>query len=269
MGRPTRVMYNTSMAHTLRNALRPGYARVMVEKVQRRFARSENTRAESVEWVRHQELKNWEWCHEFAPALAEEAREVGAEVRARAKQLRESTGLRIGGGARIELLYFLVRCAQPEVIVETGVAAGFSSTVLLEALKRNGKGRLYSSDFPYFRAKNPEEYVGILVPEELRENWTLLVKGDTVNLPEILSMVDKIDFYHYDSDKSYNGRTYGLDIVQSKLSDDAVVMVDDISDNVFFRDYVAKNNLVFDLFGAPDQAIGVLNLAALNSRRPS
>ena len=63
--------------------------------------------------------------------------------------------------------------------------------------------------------------------------------------------------------------TLRASVVVGDKIDDAVVMVDDISDNVFFRDYVTKHNLEFDLFGAPDQAIGVLNLAALNSRRPS
>jgi hypothetical protein len=35
--------------------------------------------------------------------------------------------------------------------------AGFSSSAILTALKENGEGILYSSDFPYFRIKNPEK----------------------------------------------------------------------------------------------------------------
>ena len=91
----------------------------------------------------------------------------------------------LGGGGNSPLLYFLVRSMRPRIVVETGVAAGFSSSAILTALKENGEGILYSSDFPYFRIKNPEKYIGLLVDEELKGNWTCLKQGDRFNLPEI------------------------------------------------------------------------------------
>ena len=261
MVRPTKVMNETSFTHTVRNALRPGYAKVMVQKVTRRLSPKERTRRDAIDWAAQYRVAPRAWCEAKDPALAAEAREFVTALRERAEHLRSETGQRIGGGARAELLYFLTRYTRPEVVVETGVAAGFSSMAFLSAMERNGTGRLYSSDFPYFRADNPEDYVGILVPAELRTNWTLLLKGDEVNLPQILAQIDHIDFYHYDSDKSYAGRRYGMDVVAAKLAPNATVMMDDIVDNVFFRDYVTARDEPFIVFGAGEHCVGAVNLA--------
>ena len=45
-----------------------------------------------------------------------------------------------------KFLYFIVRMADPEIMVETGVARGVSSWTILNAMHRNGKGKLYSID---------------------------------------------------------------------------------------------------------------------------
>ena len=258
--KPTKVMNETSFVYTLRNALRPGYASVMFQKLKRRFDANERTRAEAIEWAGTYRVRHRAWCEAIDPVLAEEAQQFNAALRVRAQALRDSTGQRIGGGARAELLYFLTRLTKPETIVETGVAAGFSSMAFLSAIQRNGHGRLYSSDFPYFRADNPQDYVGILVPQEMREGWTLLLKGDSVNLPAIRDQVASIDFYHYDSDKSYAGRTFGIEAVESKLTSDAIILMDDIVDNVFFRDYVTRTQQPFLVFGNGEHCVGAINL---------
>jgi hypothetical protein len=41
-----------------------------------------------------------------------------------------------GGAAAFELLYFLTRFRSPKVAVETGVAAGWSSRAILDAMKK-------------------------------------------------------------------------------------------------------------------------------------
>ncbi len=260
MTRPTKVMNDQSATNVARNLFRPGYAKVVARKLLRRIDPKERTRSEAVAWAAQHRVAPAAWCESVDAALWAETKNFGTELRARAKQLRDETGQRIGGGARAELLYFLTRHTRPEVVVETGVAAGFSSTAFLTAMQRNGTGRLLSSDFPYFRSENPEEYVGILVPEELRENWTLLLKGDAENLPTIIEQVDHIDLYHYDSDKTYAGRRFGMDAVASKLTADTIVMMDDIVDNVFFRDFVTERQAPFLVFGTGEHCVGALNL---------
>src|SRR5436190_7374529 len=47
-----------------------------------------------------------------------------------------------------KMIYFLVRCAKPAVMMETGVAHGVSSWTILNAMHKNQKGKLYSIDLP-------------------------------------------------------------------------------------------------------------------------
>jgi predicted O-methyltransferase YrrM len=151
----------------------------------------------------------------------------------------------LGGGSHYAFLYWLTRYKKPRVVVETGVAAGWSSRAFLTAMERNRRGTLYSSDFPYFRLPNPESFVGVLVEEELRERWVLHLDSDEVNLPRILDTVEEIDLFHYDSDKTASGRQYAVDAVREKLVDGGLIVMDDISDDDWFRNYVSTEGLPF------------------------
>jgi hypothetical protein len=139
----------------------------------------------------------------------------------------------MGAGGEYEFLYWLTRLLEPDVIVETGVSAGWSSEAFLQAIKKNGRGKLYSSDFPYFRVADPDRYIGILVSD--KTNWELHLTGDENALPAIVASVPEIGLFHYDSDKSYSGRQFAVDTVLPKLT--GPLVMDDISDNRWFRDF--------------------------------
>jgi predicted O-methyltransferase YrrM len=144
--------------------------------------------------------------------------------------------------------------------METGVAAGFSSRAILSALHQNGAGILWSSDFPLFRLEEPEQNIGVLVEPPLRNNWRLFLKGDRVNIPQILEQMQKVDFFHYDSDKSKSGREYAFQQVRGKLSDDAIVVFDDIQDNLHFKELVEFHGFRFKVFSHEEKWIGVIFL---------
>lgn len=160
------------------------------------------------------------------------------------------------------MLNFITRYMEPDCIVETGVAAGFSSYSFLSAIKANGRGKLYSSDFPYFRIPNPESYIGVIVEESLKDNWSLCIDGDEICLPKIVRSVNKVDIFHYDSDKSYSGRKFAFSVISKVLSRDGIILMDDIQDNSFFYDYVEDNNpeswCVFEFQGKYVGMIGKL-----------
>jgi len=46
------------------------------------------------------------------------------------------------------IIYTLIRCLKPRIVIETGVANGASSTFILSALEKNNLGKLYSIDLP-------------------------------------------------------------------------------------------------------------------------
>ena len=162
------------------------------------------------------------------------------EIQNRAKEILSDIEIPIGGGGIYPLLYFLTKKYKPGRVLETGVAAGYSSNAFLAAMHENQKGTLFSSDLPYLREKNPDKYVGLLVEEKYKYRWRLFLKGDTENIIEIKKEIKSIDFFHYDSDKSYKGRQKTLNKIKPLFNKNTILIFDDIQDNCFFHDLVFK-----------------------------
>jgi hypothetical protein len=91
-------------------------------------------------------------------------------------------GLRVGRGVfggwddadvRLgRLAWELTRRLRPVSVVETGVARGLTTRVLLEALERNGGGRLWSIDRPPLTTPELATETGAAVPVALRHRWS-------------------------------------------------------------------------------------------------
>lgn len=243
------------MINVARNALRAGYGGEMLRKLWVRWSeRSSNARDQSIEWCRQHQVDPVGWASSIDPQLWSEAEAFSREQQALALRKSEELGARVGGAGFYELLYFLARLTRPHTIVETGVAFGFSSRAFLQALADDpsGSGKLYSSDFPYFRLADPERIIGCLVEPELRKRWVLLIGSDRKNLKRIARDVTTIDLLHYDSDKSYSGREFALRTLKARLAEKALILFDDIQDNSHFRDFVERErraHLVFEFEG--------------------
>jgi predicted O-methyltransferase YrrM len=235
---------------TGRNFLRGRYAVGMLEKLFTRLNERiiKPPSADPMPWILGARTSLDDFCTKIDATLWEEAKNASQEIKSAADEKLSSLDIDLGGGGNFPLLYFLVCKMRPSVVVETGVAAGYSSKAILSALKKNESGRLYSSDFPYFRIRDPEKYIGYVVDDELRDGWTCLVKGDKRNLPDILSRIDHIDIFHYDSDKSYSGRERAINLILPRMRRGGVVIMDDIQDNCHFEDFVKKNHIVANVF---------------------
>ena len=144
----------------------------MINKVRSRFFSYEGTLTweQNLEWIKENVTEVSIFANSISSTLWEEAITQSKILEENAKKTLENINYDLGGGADYPLLYFLTRYLVPKNVLETGVAAGFSSYAILSALKKNGKGTLYSSDFPYFRIKDPERYIGIVVEKNLRKN---------------------------------------------------------------------------------------------------
>jgi predicted O-methyltransferase YrrM len=254
----------TVIEHLLDSRLRP----VMVQKIRRRllgmvFEREQGAKG----WAAAHAADHAEFCKKLDVALWNETDDYVRRFREEAS--RRLAGLpTLGGGGNYHLLYFLTRFLQPETVLETGVAAGYSTHAVLTALERNGKGHLWSSDFPYFRLPNPERYVGVLVPDELKHRWTLSVEGDSVAVPRFVREIPGgIDLFHYDSDKTYSGRSETFGRVLPRMSPKGVVLVDDIQDNFHFRDITSGSTIESRIFEFEGKYCGLLDRGAELLRR--
>ena len=102
------------------------------------------------------------------------------------------------------------------------------------------KGRLTEDRrcFAFFHPKmNNEQFVGFIVPNELRALWKLYKLPDRKALKIIFKEIDSIDICHYDSDKSYRGRNWAYPLLWSKLRSGGIFISDDINDNMCFKEF--------------------------------
>lgn len=222
------------------------------------------TSDEALRWILSNGTMTTEtYCRNHSPSLWEETQSFGKVMEQKRESLVEVLPNEIGGAADYLLLYFVTRLARPEFSLETGVAAGWSSYAVLEALHRNRFGRLFSSDLPYFRINEAERYVGAVVPDSRRSRWSLALDGDDRAVPRFLSTIPQgaLSLFHYDSDKSYASRAEVTRLIEPWLSPGATLIMDDIQDNTFFRDWVTEKGLEFTIIEFNQKYLGIIEAA--------
>lgn len=150
-----------------------------------------------------------------------------------------------------EVLYFFVRSARPDVVVETGVAAGFSSAYLLQGLADNRAGRLISIDLPTTDPSGrvdrdgvrdrsrvaSDEKTGSVVPDALRDRWELRLGDARELLPKALRELEPIDLFFHDSDHSYDHMLWEYRSAWPALRPGAWLLSDDVTRNAAFSDF--------------------------------
>ena len=197
------------------------------------------TNKENLDQIVKSKISSEEFIQKINPELLKIVNEDTDNIILDAKKIQEkNSNIELGNNYAVEIIYFLIINFKPNIILETGVAAGLSSRCILEAIKKNSKGILYSSDFPYFRLDNPEKYIGIMVPEELKKNWRLEILGDEKNIKKFKLEIDYADIILYDSDKRYSGKINFFKAINNLIRPNSIIVVDDLHNDSFFLEYV-------------------------------
>jgi predicted O-methyltransferase YrrM len=122
------------------------------------------------------------------------------------------------------VLYAAVRIRKPAMVVETGIANGHSSFLILSALARNGAGRLASIDVHHD--------VGQLVPSHLADRWSRIIiddrRPDFVTLTESLSSFAPFDIFFHDGDHRFLGQMLDYRLAAQFLAPRGLLLSDDI-----------------------------------------
>ena len=163
------------------------------------------------------------------------------------------------GSQTARFIYMYVRLAKPAHIVETGVANGHSSHLILSALERNGSGHLWSIDV------RPE--AGVLVPDSMRTRWTLTIadpKRVRPSLQHALKEASPLNLFIHDSDHSWLGQTIEYELASRALGPLGVLASDDVDKSYAWIDWCSSANVHgYLLFDGP-KAFG---LATATNRR--
>ena len=130
---------------------------------------------------------------------------------------------------------------KPDVVVETGVAYGQSSSYILQALKENNNGILYSID-NIFRPWESLEMIGNAIPQNIRKRWKLIVGSSVVKLEEILRSKKTIDVFLHDSLHTYKNMLFEYNMSWPFIKKNGFLISDDVSENNAFLDFYSIVN---------------------------
>lgn len=153
------------------------------------------------------------------------------------------------------LLYALVRALRPSVVLETGVANGHSSMLVLGALTENGSGELHSVDV--------SENVGKLVIDRRRWNLHRLQASDLKrSFAKIVAQLPTIALMIHDSDHSCQWMRHELESVYPRMSPDGILACDDANICYGLMDFSAAHGVKPLLLMEKRKVFGVISLAA-------
>jgi len=184
--------------------------------------------------------------------------EIDAEVRERVGQLGTALPFPLEYNATpslANLCYALVRALRPATVLETGVAYGMSSSFIAKALSVNGEGELHSVDRPAVQP-GVEDYIGALVPDQLRSRWTLHRGTSRRLLPHLLPELGGVSLFVHDSQHTYRNVTWELRTVTPHLTRPAAVLVDDTAGTRAFEHWVERTRPAFSAV-VENQWVGV------------
>lgn len=145
-------------------------------------------------------------------------------------------------------IYCCIRTLKPEHVIETGVAHGYSSWIILNAMHKNNKGTLYSIDLPNNDTNkdynfNDQPTTGWMVPDNLKERWQMLLGDSKVILPKLLNELKEIDIFFHDSDHSYEHMQYEFEISHPFIKTNGLLISDDVHNHSAFSEHVNKYQL--------------------------
>lgn len=165
--------------------------------------------------------------------------------------------MNLGQILKPEWIYTICRIIKPDTVVETGVSSGMSSSYILKALSDNGKGKLVSIDMPQQASnlKQSLEYVpfsknipkqvqqsGWIVPDYLKERWTLKLGLVQNLLIPTLDELEKIDIFFHDSEHTYQNMLFEFRNAWKYLRKDGLLLSHDINWNHSFDDFSKEVN---------------------------
>lgn len=131
------------------------------------------------------------------------------------------------------LLYVLVRKINAQIVVETGVANGISTNMLMAALENTG-GHLHSFDI---NPMSRNSYVG-----SGKWNFHLLnVRNPERQIIDAMETLGDVDLWLHDSDHSHWWQTFEYQLAISKLRKNGYLVSDDVDFSTAWAEFAPVN----------------------------
>jgi hypothetical protein len=133
-------------------------------------------------------------------------------------------------------IWCAVRHLDPTRVIETGVARGVTTRMILEAMTVNDRGRLWSIDLPYLFDSDLQGQTGVAVTEQVRDRWTYVRGSSRRRLRPVVAQVGATDIFVHDSLHTVRNMRFEMETVWPILREGGVMFIDDV-DRAAFRDF--------------------------------
>jgi hypothetical protein len=135
---------------------------------------------------------------------------------------------------------------RPPVVVETGVARGVTSRIVLEAMNRNHQGHLWSIDLPHPVERRLHQEIGAAVPASCHSRWTYIKGSSRRRLPSLLRSLaghqGGVDLFIHDSLHTARNTRYEMErVLGAMASSGGFMVIDDIGTHQAFAEF-ARNH---------------------------
>jgi hypothetical protein len=154
---------------------------------------------------------------------------------------RNHSGVSLEDGV---ILYGITRALKPRYVIETGVAAGVSTSFISAALIENGSGELYSIELPPERRADGvhddgsvydwySRDVGWAIPDDIRRRigsrHTLILQDVRTALPELLARLPWVDIFFHDDLHTPDHMIWEFEQVWPRLRPTGILIADDVN----------------------------------------
>lgn len=130
---------------------------------------------------------------------------------------------------------------KPSSVIETGVAHGISSRIVLEALNENGKGQLWSIDLPHPFDHGLHWQTGVAVTDACRPRWTYLEGESRRRLPALVNRLGTAELFIHDSLHTARNTLFEMERVAAIMPPGGLMLIDDIRSHDGFATFARRH----------------------------
>jgi hypothetical protein len=153
----------------------------------------------------------------------------------------------------------------PAVVIETGVAHGVTSRIILGALNKNGHGHLWSIDLPHPLDHRLHAQTGVAVTEDCKARWTYLEGASRQRLPPLVSEVGPVDVFIHDSLHTAKNTLFEMEQAASGMPTGGVMLIDDIKSHLGFATFAKRHPEYRTIVCETEDKIGMFGIAVKGS----
>jgi hypothetical protein len=150
---------------------------------------------------------------------------------------------------------------RPRAVIETGVAHGVSSQMVLAALARNERGHLWSIDLPHPLRKVLHEQTGIAVADHHRSRWSYVEGPSRQRLPAVVAEVGELGLFIHDSLHTARNTLFEMEQAATVMAPRGVMLIDDIFQHDGFASFARRHRDYETLICQPSDNLGVFGIA--------